>query len=208
MVYATQPEPGYAVWRYNVIRIFCLSIVALFLSACSMEGLADKMVPADVLADHNAHIDAMLAGDMSTVKAAFKDDVDLADPAIVQRFAEMKATIPDGPEIRRDYVGVSSSASASLGDGKSRDIALITEVQTEGGFLTVNSQYTLRSSGECCRLISVNVEKFETSPLREGMEMAGRVARTIGLVILCMMVLLVVLLVWRMRVLRRRRQQA
>jgi hypothetical protein len=182
--------------------VFC----AIFLAACSMEGMVEKMVPEDVRADHAAHIDALLAGDDSRIRSAFKDDLDFESDAIMKQMESITAAVPEGKELRRDYVGVNSNASISTESGRSRDIDLISEVQTEAGFMLVTSKYGLDATGTCCRLMNINVESFDASPIRAGLETAMRVAKWVGLGVLLSIILLVAFLIRRSR--KRRRLSA
>jgi hypothetical protein len=182
--------------------VFC----AILLAACSMEGMAEKMVPEDVRADHAAHIDALLAGDDSRIRSAFKDDLDFESDAIMKQMESITAAVPEGKELRRDYVGVNSNASISTESGRSRDIDLISEVQTEAGFMLVTSKYGLDATDTCCRLMNINVESFDTSPIRAGLETAMRVAKWVGLGVLLSIILLVTFLIRRSR--KRRRLSA
>ena len=175
--------------------VFC----AILLAACSMEGMAEKMVPEDVRADHAAHIDAFLAGDDSRMRNAFKNDLDITSEEITAHMAAMIASVPTGQEIRRDYVGVNSVTSISTSEGKMRDINLISEVQTEGGFMLVTSQYGLNTQGECCRLMNIVVESHETSPIRAGLEAVMKIAKWVGLGVLLLMGLLIAFLIRRSR---------
>jgi hypothetical protein len=175
--------------------VFC----AILLAACSMEGMAEKMVPEDVRADHAAHIDALLAGDDSRIRSAFKDDLDFESDAIMKQMESITAAVPEGKELRRDYVGVNSNASISTESGRSRDIDLISEVQTEAGFMLVTSKYGLDATDTCCRLMNINVESFDASPIRAGLETAMRVAKWVGLGVLLSIILLVTFLIRRSR---------
>jgi cbb3-type cytochrome oxidase subunit 3 len=93
-------------------------------------------------------------------------------------------------------VGVNSATAISSGAGKSRDINLVTEIQTEGGFMTVTGQYALGADGVCCVLTNITVEKFESSPIRIVWETAAKIGKFVGLFFLGI-VILTVLLVMR-----------
>lgn len=177
------------------MKYVLLTLSALLLSACSIQGMVEKAVPEDVRADHAAHIDRLLDRDTSRIENAFDLDTQNAETQ-----AQLKAildNVSEGDEIRRDYVGMNSASSFSTGEGKSRDINLVSEIQTQDGYMTVTTQYALDPQGECCRITNINVEKFETSPVREALESVKRVAKIIGIVFLLGVVALVFFLVRR-----------
>lgn len=188
-----------------LIKTFSLLLAALILSACSMQGMAEKMVPANVLADHNAQIDALLNEDLSRLESAFAGALDFETPETIAQMDQILAAVPGGAEVRRDYVGVESSAAISAANGKTRDIGLMTEVQTEDGFMLVSAQYGLAQDGSCCRLLGLNVKRHDSSPIRAGLASAAKVGKFIGLGFLLLIGVLVFWLVRRQRKLRRAR---
>ena len=177
---------------------YLISLCAAFaLTACSIQGMVEKTVPEDVRSDHMAHIDKLLAKDMSRIERAF--DLDVSDPETQKNINMILENIPDGKEIRRDYVGVNSAASVSVGEGKSRDINIVSEIQTEGGYMTVTGQYALGADGECCVMTNINVAKFDTSPVRQSLETVKKIAKIVGLTFLLLIAGLVFFLVRRRR---------
>lgn len=182
------------------MKYLIIPFVACALSACSIQGMVEKTVPEDVRSDHMAHIDRLLMKDMSRLERAF--DLDMGDPETQKNVNVVLENIPDGKEIRRDYVGVNSSVSMDVGEGKSRDINLVSEIQTEGGYMTVTGQYSLAADGTCCVLTNINVAKSETSPVRESLDSFKKIAKIVGLTFLLLIAGLVFFLV------RRRRKKA
>lgn len=182
------------------VRYLTILFAAFALTACSIQGMVEKAVPEDVRADHTAHIDRILAKDTSRIETAF--DLDVSDPDVQSSLKGILNNVSDGKEIRRDYVGVNSAASISAGEGKTRDINLVTEIQTEGGYMTVTGQYALGADGKCCVLTNINVLKSDTSPMREGLETFKKIAKIAGLIILLLIAGLAFFLV------RRRRKKA
>lgn len=179
------------------MRYLQVLFAAFVLTACSIEGMVEKAVPEDVRADHMAHIDRILEKDMSRIEAAF--DLDVSDPDIQKNLQGILDNVSDGEEIRRDYVGMNSASSISVGKGQTRDISLVTEIQTEGGYMTVTGQYALGADGNCCVLTNINVVKSDTSPMREGLEMFKKIAKIAGMIILLLIGGLVFFLVRRKR---------
>jgi len=179
------------------MKYLTILFAAFALAACSIEGMVEKSVPENVRADHADHIDKLLARDTSLMEKAF--DLDLENDETQSQIAAILEAIPDGKEIRRDYVGMNSSSRISVGEGQSRDINLVSEIQTEGGFLTVTSQYALDANGDCCALTNINVAGFESSPVRAGLEAAAKIGKMIGLGALMGVVALAAFLIFRRR---------
>lgn len=174
------------------MKYLAILFAAVALTACSIQGMVEKAVPEDVRADHNAHVDRLLAKDTSRIERAFK--LDLEDPDVQESLNGILENVSTGKEIRRDYVGMNSAASINS-SGKTRDINLVTEVQTEGGFMTVTGQYALGADGECCVLTNINAEKFDSSPVRASLEMVKKIAKIVGLIFLLLVGGLVLLAV-------------
>ena len=180
------------------MRLFYLILAGIFLSACSIQGMVEKSTPESVRADHAAHIDSLLAKDKSRILSAF--DLDEEEESVQEQLSGVFDEVPSGKEIRRDYVGFESSTSFGTSDGKSRDISITTEVQTTDGFMTVMGQYALNEkTGECCKLTNLNVQKYDSSPLRDTLESAGKIGRIIGFVFLALIFGLIALFVFLRR---------
>jgi hypothetical protein len=173
------------------MRVIYLIIASLFLSACSIQGMVEKTTPESVRADHTAHIDKLLAADSTRMQRAF--DLDMADETVKANIATVFENVPGGEEIRRDYVGFESSSGFNTGEGKSRSISITTEVQTTEGFMTVQGLYGLDPDGECCALRNINVQKYESSPVRVMWETLGKVGKFAGLFLVGIIVLTVLL---------------
>ena len=179
------------------MKYLVVLLAAFALTACSLEGMVEKAVPEDIRADHNAHVDSLLAKDTSRIEAAF--DLDTSDSDVQRSLKGILDNVSGGKEIRRDYVGMNSASSFSSSEGKTRDINLVTEIQTEGGFMTVTGQYALGADGECCVLTNINAVKSETSPIRAGLEALKKGAKIAGIIILLLIGGLVFFLVRRGR---------
>ena len=180
------------------MRLYYLILASIFLSACSIQGVVEKSTPESVRADHAAHIDSLLAKDKSRILSAF--NLDEKEESVQEQLSGVFDEVPGGKEIRRDYVGFESSTSFGTSDGKSRDISITTEVQTTDGFMTVMGQYALNEkTGECCKLTNLNVQKYDSSPLRDTLESAGKIGRIIGFVFLALIFGLIALFVFLRR---------
>ena len=188
------------------MKLLALFIAAIILTACSTQEMIEKTAPENVRANHTAHINKLLERDTSLMESAFNLDMENEDTQ--KQIAVILENIPDGKEIRRDYVGFNSSSGLSTGEGKTRDISLTSEIQTEGGFMTVYSEYALDSNGECCALTNINVAKYETSPIRLGLEAAAKIGKIVGLVFLGLVIFLIGLVVFLVSRKRRRKKAA
>ncbi len=142
-----------------------------------------------------AHIDRLLDRDTSRIERAF--DLDVENEDTQAQLETILDNVSGGDEIRRDYVGVNSASSFSSSAGKTRDINLVSEIQTQDGYMTVTTQYALDSQGECCQITNINVVAYDSSPIREGLEAVKRVAKIVGLVFLLAIAALIFFLVRR-----------
>jgi len=179
------------------MRYLFIFVTAFLLTACSIQGMVEKAVPENVRADHAAHIDSVLAKDTSRLETAF--DLDTSDPEVQKNLQGLLENVSDGKEIRRDYVGMNTASSMSVGEGKTREINLVTEIQTEGGYMTVTGFYELDSNGDCCALTNFNVEKFDSSPVRAMWETTAKIGKIVGVIFLLLIGGLVFFLVRRKR---------
>ena len=173
------------------MRLIFILWSAILLSACSIEGMVEKAVPENIRADHASHIDSLLAKDSARIIDVFS--LDVADETVQKSLEDMLGQVPEGQEIRRDYVGMNSSSSISSSEGKSRNIELVTEVQTQAGFMTVTSQYALNDAGQCCALKNMVVKKYDQSPMRKTWETAGKIGKIFGIVVLLSLALVIFL---------------
>ena len=188
------------------MRLLFILCCAILLSACSIQGMVEKTVPENVRTDHTAHIDSLLARDSARIVEVF--NLDIADETIQMKIEEILGQVPEGQEIRRDYVGMNSSSSISTSEGKTRDIEIVTEIQTQDGFMTVTGQYALDAKRECCALSNLVVKKFDESPMRKTWETAAKVGKIIGLFFLTLIALTVFLILRSNKKRARRRAES
>lgn len=170
----------------TLILIFTVSL----LSACSMDGMAQKMVPAHILEKNEAVIENVLAGN-----AAYFTEFDEAE--IEKAKAYFEGNTSKGKVLRQDFVGINSQTTLASGEGKSKTIDISVEVQTQQGFTLIDTHYALDGEGNCCALKNVTTNKYETSPVRAGFETAMKVMKAIGLIFLIGLMGLIVFLVRR-----------
>ena len=188
---------GSARYESPMTRLILLLIV-VFLSACSMDELAEQLVPSEVRADADQLTTDIMAGEFDSLRAAFPG---LAGPEFESALGKMAEEVRGGTEISRGIVGVSANASTGT-EGSSRNYIIAHEVETEAGFTTV-SQTWAGEGDEAVALTDVNVVGSDTSTIA-ALEQMGRIARYVGLGLLLGGSLLVFLLVLRSR----RRAQA
>lgn len=171
-------------------RVFCLGVAVFLLSGCNMDKMAAKMVPANVLEKNAAVVENVLAANADYFTEFNADEMDKAK-------AFFEENTSKGKVLRQDFVGVSTSTSIKAGEGKSKDIAIDVEVQTEDGFTLISTKYALDKNGNCCALANVNAQKFESSPIRAGLETTMKVLKAIGIILLIGIIGLIIFLVRR-----------
>ena len=167
-----------------MIRILLL-FSALFLSACSMQAMAEKRVPDDVRAHVNDQIDQLIAGDTDFILDAFPDDAD--NPELLAQIDRMEANVPEGEERSRHIVGVMGSTEQAYNDTQGAvrrgTYNLAHELEFEDGYLLVQTATTLDANGECCVLRSINATRSDTSPMREGQVSRARLFRILAILL-------------------------
>lgn len=166
-----------------------LIFTTLILSACSMNGMAEKMVPAHILKKNDAVIENVLSAN-----ADYFTEFDASEIEKAKVYFEENTS--KGKMLRKDFVGVNTQTSISSGQ-KSKNIDLTVEVQTQDGFTLISTQYALDEGGECCALRNVTSAKHETSPVRAGLETTMKVLKAVGLIFLIGLIGLIVFLVRR-----------
>lgn len=183
------------------LRFLALTLFALLLSACSIEGMAEKMIPESVRLDAQKHVDALSNNDISLIISAFEADPE--DESVKAQLDSITAQIIEGPEIRRDIVGANASksfnASTSEGAQSQTTYDLTYEIEKADGFMAITTTYNLNENGECCRITNINAQKFEASPYRAGLEAMKKGFKIAAIIIGVFLLLLVFFLVRRSR---------
>lgn len=159
---------------------------AVFLSACSMQAMAEKRVPEDVRAQVNAQIDQLISGETQFILDAFPEDAD--NPELLAQIERMESNVPDGAELSRDIVGVMGSTEQAYNDTQGAvrrgTYNLAHELEFEGGYLLVQTATTLNENGQCCILRSINATRSEASPMRDGQVSRARLFRVLAILLL------------------------
>lgn len=176
-------------------------LIALLLTACSIQDMAEKIIPEDVRTDANLQIDAISNNDLSLLVESL--GINIENEAIEKQLDGVRSQIIDGPEIRRDIVGAHAKThfSASMAEGKQSETTynVTYEIEKEKGFMAITTHYTLKENGECCRLYHVNVQKFDSSPYRLGFAALKKAVFIAGGILLFILFGLIVFFVRRTR---------
>jgi hypothetical protein len=183
-----------------MIRHLLIPVAAFILSACSMQAMAEKRVPADVRAAVNAQIDQLLSGDTDFIFAAFPDDAD--NPEFQAQIARMAANVPDAEPVSRTIVGVMGTTEQAYSDrqGAIRQgtYNLAHEIAfSDGTYLLIQTAHTLDDRGECCRLRSINATRSETSPMYEDQQDRARFFRLLAILLVISTLITIVALIVR-----------
>ena len=162
-------------------------LLAVLLSACSMQSMSEKLVPTDVRDAVSDQLDALVAGESDFIFEAFPDDAD--DPEFREQMTRMVANVPDAQEISRDVVGVQArteqSYNTSEGAVRTGTYNLAHEIAfADGNFLLVQTAHTLDARGECCVLRAINATRSTESPVKADLVRQGRIMRFVGLFLL------------------------
>lgn len=182
-----------------MIRALLLILTATLLSACSMEAMSEKRVPADVRDAVNAQIDQLITGDTDFIFDAFPEDQD--NPEFRAQVAQMVANVPDGPELSRDVVGVIGSTEQAYSDTQGAirrgTYNMAYELAFEDGYLLVQTASTLDEDGECCVLRAINATRSEASPMREDQVRRAKLFKFLGIFFLISTLATVIVIVIR-----------
>lgn len=182
-----------------MIRALLLILTATLLSACSMEAMSEKRVPADVRDAVNAQIDQLITGDTDFIFDAFPEDQD--NPEFRAQVAQMVANVPDGAELSRDVVGVIGSTEQAYSDTQGAirrgTYNMAYELAFEDGYLLVQTASTLDEDGECCVLRAINATRSEASPMREDQVRRAKLFKFLGIFFLISTLATVIVIVIR-----------
>ncbi len=157
---------------------------AVWLSACSMQAMAEKRVPDDVRAEVDMQIDRLIEKDTDFILAAFPDEQ--TNPEFRTQIMRMIDNVPEGDVIRRDIVGVQGRTDQAYSDTqgavRSGVYNLAHEIAFDSGeFLLVQTAHTFTDTGECCQLRAINASRYEASPYRAQLVRQGQIMKFVGL---------------------------
>jgi hypothetical protein len=179
------------------MRVFLVCILGVFLAACSIEKMAEKLLPDDI--EQKSH---------DVVTAVFAEDIEFFRPLKSEKLSEedfqktVKAMFEhrsEGEIISSHIVSANTNTSISSGSGKTRQINISHEIKTGGGYTLVSTLFVQTADdAECCVLASVNVQEFEDSPAHKTAVLIEKVSKIVA-VILPLGSLLIFVLVLRAR---------
>jgi hypothetical protein len=180
-------------------RLFIV-LAGLWLSACSMQAMAEKRVPADVRAEVDAQIDRLIAKDVDFILAAFPEERN--NPAFREQITRMVDNVPNGAVLRRDIVGVQGRTDQAYSDTqgavRSGVYNLAHEIAFDGdAFLLVQTAHTFTDDGACCQLRAINASRHETSPYKAQLERQSRIMKFVALFTLISTLAVIVFLIIR-----------
>jgi len=180
---------------HNLFK-FCLAIICLLtLSACDFDGLYQKFIPENVQKMDEDNVAAVLAKD----KEAFRSlQGDLSDEEYDATFDKFFAAVSEGDIVYKSVVGAEHNSSISP-SGKSKDILNVFEIQKGEGFILISLKYALNEAGVCCQLVNLNVQGFEESPVKAGLEKAARIGKIIASIVLFLFLAGIIFLIWILR---------
>lgn len=165
-----------------MLRLVILILSTLLLTACSMQAMSEKLIPADVRPVIEAQTDALLRGDTDFIFQAFPDERD--NPAFREQITRMASNVPDGPVISKHIVGVQArtaqSYSETQGATRTGTYNLAQEVEFANGFLLIQTAHTLDDDGNCCLLRAINASRHDTSPMRADQRRRARLFKILG----------------------------
>ena len=183
------------------LLILCFAVC---LSACSIDNLANKILPDEVKSHSQAAVDAVANKD-SAFFAPLKTE-NFTDEEFEIQLGKMFAYMPGGTEQSRHIVGANSKFGTNSKTGNYKQYDVTYEVKTAEGYGTVALIYVPNPETQaCCKLQSIYVNQFETSPFHEASVKAAHYAR-IGGVIFVLIGIGAVFIFIRRR--RKKKQQA
>lgn len=177
--------------------LFSLIIVSSLLSACSIESMADKILPEHIKQESTEIVDAVMEGD---TQFFIQRKADLLSPDLLETVSdeEFEESIVNAfsnaganTEVSRYIVGVSANVSASLGEGSTKTYETIYELETSEGFVLISLRLANRSgTNECCEIKSIDVRDYKTSPIRAGLTLTKKVFTFLGVFVIGVSVIL------------------
>lgn len=169
-----------------MIRIVFFLLAAFTLSACSMDAMSERLIPADVRPVIEDHTETLLRGETGFIMAAFPDERD--NPAFREQIERMVSNIPDDPVLSRHIVGVQANTAQSYSETegaiRTGTYNLAQEIEFEDGFLLIQTAHTLDEDGRCCILRAINAARHETSPVYADQTRRARLFTTLGVLML------------------------
>lgn len=174
-------------------RYLVLILAAIILSACSIQGMAEKAVPEPVRDEAHANVTEIMSGDFSSIEAIPGTEGEAFETAL----SNMQAEVRDGAERARNLVGFQSNVSKGTGEATRKSYNLAWEVETAGGFTTI-SQTFLSEDGSAPALAAVQIAGSDKSTAAQ-IRRIGMAARIMGVALLIGIALVALFLLRRRR---------
>lgn len=179
------------------MRSISVTITALFLSACNVEALAEKILPDNVKAHSHEVVNAVLEEDAPFFEPLRAENLTIDE--FQAAIEEMFSYHSDGAEISRHIVSASTNKSFNS-EGTFKLIEIVHEVKTEGGYTLISNRYEQKPGMDtCCDLTFVNVQKFDESPYYEDLVSLQKISKIVGISFLLLFLFLGIFIVRRSR---------
>ena len=172
-------------------RFLAVLVFSSFLSACSIEGTADKLLPDEIKQESTQIVDAIMG---NNAEFFIHRKADLLPPNLLETISdeEFEKSIRNSfsmtsvnTEISRHIVGVKASVRASLGEGSTKVYETVHEIETSEGFVLITLRLANRlDTSDCCEIKTLDVIDFKASPVREGLVQTKKVFTVLGFSIL------------------------
>ena len=133
------------------MRLFILIVLTLSLTACSIEKMAEKMLPDDIELQSQDVVTAVFEQDMDFFLPLKGEEVDLE--SFNKNVEAMFGQKSKGDIISRHIVSANVSSNISTEKGKTKDINIGHEVKTSEGFTLISTRFYQGSEDtKCCTL--------------------------------------------------------
>lgn len=160
------------------MRAFIFISCAFLLAACSMTEMVAKILPDDIEAKNQALIEAVFADDVDYFLPLMQEGQN--EEAFRAQVEKALAQRTGGAIIYSHTINANVSSNFSAGEGKTKNISIGHEVKTKDGYTLISSVYFQAvDETNCCKLVRLNVQNFDTSPGYSSillMEKIGKVA--------------------------------
>lgn len=175
------------------MRLKLLLCGLVLLSACSIEGVADKIWPDAVKMESVRVVDAVMASDadyFAALKSPGQTEEDFA--ALLQTMFDNRS---EGAELERHVIGAKANTSMGTDTGTQKRYEAVYEVKTEQGFTQVSMVFVPNPETKtCCDLTFVNSAEVDIS-MHETFKTMSLWAKYIGLGLLLILVVVIGIIV-------------
>lgn len=178
------------------MRLFVVLFLGLILSACSLEKIAEQLLPDNIEAQSQEVVEAVLARDTAFFLSLKSEETELSE--FNKNVAMMFEQISEGGVVSEHIVSANINTSFKSGDSGTTDINIGHEIETSEGFTLISTRFYKGPEDEvCCRLVNVNVRKFESSPAYANILLVERVSKVLAFALPVIAVLILTLILRR-----------